>query len=100
MLRCARSNSQPPADAAQPLMVWSQTRSNGAVTETLAQRWDGAAWLPVGQPLPQGTRHGSPGRPVALAVADAPRPVVATLLQGNQPGTVNTDHTLTVARFE
>lgn len=88
------------ASDATPLLAYAISRSRGAVTETVVERFIAAAWVRVGDPLPRIDRHRASGSPRAVAVADHATPEVAVVLRGTLPGTATTDHTLAVYRFE
>jgi Divergent InlB B-repeat domain len=88
------------ARGAQPLLAFSQVRSQGAVRETLVLRWTGSAWAPQGEPVPRATRHGDNGTGWGLALADDAKPVLVHAVRGNLPGSITTDDTLLLMRFE
>jgi hypothetical protein len=84
----------------EPLLAYGINRSNGAVIESVVERYDGTDWVRLGGPLPQITRHGNNAGPWSLTLVDGAQPVAAVVLNGNVPGRVDPDHTLTLARFD
>ena len=85
---------------ATPLLAYAISRANGAVQETLVERFVGGSWARLGNALAAIDRHRRTAVPRAVAVADHATPEVAVVLQGVVPGTASVDHTLAVQRFE